>query len=165
MSIPRCDLVYFREAFHDAIELGHQYSVSVVGGNTLPGPSNAPPQTMVQPFGYHALVHARCEIGRPTCGRVLLVPCGVHHGRSGDPLLAELYTCSETGHHCHCTKGYQNFSNDQAIELLANYGLSYWFAFAVNNHVRLGHDSVLVKGIFWLLFSKYSCMPTSEWAK
>eukprot|EP00731_Ephydatia_muelleri_P036421 Em0253g1a len=47
-------------------------------------------------------------------------------------------------------------SNDQAIELLANYGLSYWFVFAVNNHVRLGHDSVLVKGIFWLLFSKYS---------
>ena len=41
---------------------------------------------------------------------------------------------------------------DKAIELLANYGLSYWFAFAVNNHVRLGHDSVLVKGIFWLLF-------------
>jgi hypothetical protein len=99
VSIPRCDLVYFREAFHDAIELGHQYSVSVVGGNTLPGPSNAPPQTMVQPFGYHALVHARCEIGRPRCGRVLLVPCGVHHGRSGVRLLAELYTCSEASGH------------------------------------------------------------------
>ena len=26
-------------------------------------------------------------------------------------------------------------------------------------------DSVLVKGIFWLLFSKYSSMPTSERAK
>ena len=91
--------MYFREALHDAIELGHQYSVSVVGGNTLPGPSNAPPQTMVQPFGYHDLVHARCEIGRPTCGRVLLVPCGVHHGHSGDRLLAELYTCSEASGH------------------------------------------------------------------
>ena len=385
VSIPRCDLVYFREAFHDAIELGHQYSVSVVGGNTLPGPSNAPPQTMVQPFGYHALVHARCEIGRPTCGRVLLVPCGVHHGRSGDRLLAELYTCSEASGHfvssgvrrvesglsfptrgaprrytlaletaraerrgvfqyglemgaeelmpwvlkdrladrgsshsvrcgavackienstqflnethmlissslirgagsglllrptppgrqevtipqgaylcffanrtpaperppsdyelgstrrggagvgvydpqvydgqnigrfinqggllegikalvasCDLEQGgnlyqpavaentfdkYTNvvytamrggqdtivtarkaiqISNNQAIELLANYGLSYWFAFAVNNHVSLGHDSVLVKGIFWLLFSKYSSMPTSERAK
>eukprot|EP00731_Ephydatia_muelleri_P025886 Em0017g969a len=210
VSIPRCDLVYFREALHDAIELGHQYSVSVVGGNTLPGPSNAPPQTMVQPFGYHDLVHARCEIGRPTCGRVLLVPCGVHHGHSGDRLLAELYTCSEalailcqvavlvsTGtkqcnlwvpamvlalenlscskHTASAMRGGQDtivtarkaikISNDQAIELLANYGLSYWFVFAVNNHVRLGHDSVLVKGIFWLLFSKYSCMPTSERAK
>ena len=59
---PRCDLVYFREAFHDAIELGHQYSVSVVEDGTLPGPSNALPQTVVQPFGYLALVHARCEI-------------------------------------------------------------------------------------------------------
>ena len=96
MSIPRCDLVYFREAFRDAIELGHQYSVSVVGSDTLLGPSNAPLQTVVQPFGYHALVHARCEIGRPTCGRVLLVPFGVHHGHSGDRLLAELYTCNET---------------------------------------------------------------------
>ena len=96
---PRCDLVYFREAFHDAIELGHQYSVSVVEDGTLPGPSNALPQTVVQPFGYLALVHARCEIGRPTCGRVLLVPCGVHHGRSGDRLLAELYTCSEASGH------------------------------------------------------------------
>ena len=38
--------------------------------------------------------------------------------------------------------------NEKAIELLANYGLSNWFAFAVNNHVRLGHESVLVKGIF-----------------
>ncbi|KAL5479159.1 hypothetical protein EMCRGX_G022649 [Ephydatia muelleri] len=91
----RAFAVTSKEALHDAIELGHQYSVSVVGGNTLPGPSNAPPQTMVQPFGYHDLVHARCEIGRPTCGRVLLVPCGVHHGHSGDRLLAELYTCSE----------------------------------------------------------------------
>eukprot|EP00731_Ephydatia_muelleri_P036761 Em0320g5a len=46
-------------AFHDAIELGHQYSVSVVEDGTLPGPSNALPQTVVQPFGYLALVHAR----------------------------------------------------------------------------------------------------------
>ena len=92
---PRCDLVYFREAFHDAIELGHQYSVSVVEDGTLPGPSNALPQTVVQPFGYLALVHARCEIGRPTCGRVLLVPCGVHHGRKGARLFVEVYTCNK----------------------------------------------------------------------
>ena len=63
---PRCDLVYFREAFHYAIELGHQYSVSVVEDGTLPGPSNALPQCVVQPFGYLTLVHARCEIGRPS---------------------------------------------------------------------------------------------------
>eukprot|EP00731_Ephydatia_muelleri_P014292 Em0008g12a len=349
-SLPRCDLVYFREAFHDAIELGHQYSVSVVEDGTLPGPSNALPQTVVQPFGYLALVHARCEIGRPTCGRVLLVPCGVHHGRSGDRLLAELYTCSEASGHfvssgvrrvesglsfptrgaprrytlaletaraerrgvfqyglemgaeelshgmqflnethmsvspslikgagsglmvrptppgrqevtipkgaylcffanhtpapeghpsdyelgstrrggarvdvvydpqvydgknigrfinqggllegikalvasCDRDQGgdvYQpkvaenifnqhanvvyttqrggqemvvtakqdiRTSSDQAIELLANYGLPYWFAFAVRNHLSLGHDSVLVKGVFWLLFSTFS---------
>ena len=53
-------------------------------------------------------------------------------------------------------------SSDQAIELLANYGLPYWFAFAVRNHLSLGHDSVLVKGVFWLLFSTFSCMPTRE---
>jgi hypothetical protein len=56
-------------------------------------------------------------------------------------------------------------SSDQAIELLANYGLPYWFAFAVRNHLSLGHDSVLVKGVFWLLFSTFSCMPTRERAK
>ena len=87
--------MYFREAFHDAIELGHQYSVSVVEDGTLPGPSNALSQTVVQPFGYLALVHARCEIGRPTCGRVLLVPCGVHHCRNGACLLVEVYTCNK----------------------------------------------------------------------
>ena len=56
-------------------------------------------------------------------------------------------------------------SSDQAIELLANYGLPYWFAFAVRNHLSLGHDSVLVKGVFWLLFSTFSSMPTTERAK
>ena len=383
---PRCDLVYFREAFHDAIELGHQYSVSVVEDGTLPGPSNALPQTVVQPFGYLALVHARCEIGRPTCGRVLLVPCGVHHGRKGARLLVEVYTCNKasdqfvstgvrrveaglsfptrgapirynlaletargncrgvfqygadmgveelmpwvlkdrladrgSSHSVRCgavvctvannmqflnethmsvspslikgagsglmvrptppgrqevtipkgaylcffanhtpapeghpsdyelgstrrggarvdvvydpqvydgknigrfinqggllegikalvascdrdqggdvyqpkvaenifnqhanvvyttQRGGQEMvvtakqdirtSSDQAIELLANYGLPYWFAFAVRNHLSLGHDSVLVKGVFWLLFSTFSSMPTTERAK
>ena len=383
---PRCDLVYFREAFHDAIELGHQYSVSVVEDGTLPGPSNALPQTVVQPFGYLALVHARCEIGRPTCGRVLLVPCGVHHGRKGARLFVEVYTCNKasdqfvstgvrrveaglsfptrgapirynlaletargnrrgvfqygadmgveelmpwvlkdsladrgSSHSVRCgavvctvannmqflnethmnvspslikgagsglmvrptppgrqevtipkgaylcffanhtpapeghpsdyelgstrrggawvdvvydpqvydgrnigrfinqggllegikalvascdrdqggdvyqpkvaenifnqhanvvyttQRGGQEMvvtakqdirtSSDQAIELLANYGLPYWFAFAVRNHLSLGHDSVLVKGVFWLLFSTFSSMPTTERAK
>eukprot|EP00731_Ephydatia_muelleri_P014291 Em0008g11a len=366
--LPLCDLVYFREAFHDAIELGHQYSVSVVEDGTLPGPSNALPQTVVQPFGYLALVHARCEIGRPTCGRVLLVPlreasdqfvstgvrrveaglsfptrgapygtillwetargncrgvfqygadmgveelmpwvlkdsladrgsshsvrCGavvctvannmqflnethmsvspslikgagsglmvrptppgrqevtipkgaylcffanhtpapeghpsdyelgstrrggarvdvvydpqVYDGKNigrfinqggllegikalvascdrdqgGDvyqPKVAEnifnqhanvVYTTQRGGQEMVVTaKQDIRTSSDQAIELLANYGLPYWFAFAVRNHLSLGHDSVLVKGVFWLLFSTFSSMPTTERAK
>ena len=37
----------------------------------------------MEQLGYLALVNARYEIGRQTCGGVLLVPTGVHHGRLG----------------------------------------------------------------------------------
>ena len=42
-------------------------------------------------------------------------------------------------------------SSNEAIELYANYGLSYWMTLAVRDHLRLGHDCDLVKGVFWLL--------------
>ena len=56
-------------------------------------------------------------------------------------------------------------SPNNATELLANYGLPYWLAFAVRNHVHLGHDCELVKGVFWLLLSRLSTMPPSERGK
>ena len=94
VNTPRCNLVYFREVFHDAIELGHQYTIAPVeDADALPEGSNARPQ--VEAFGHLSLVHARNQVGRPTCGRVLLVPHGVHHGRNGDRLLVELYTCNK----------------------------------------------------------------------
>ena len=91
---PSCRLVYFREAFHDAIEAGHRFSVTTMEDvDTLPEASSARPQ--VTHFGHLALVHARNEIGKPSCGRVLLVPYGVHHGRNGLRLLVEIYTSSK----------------------------------------------------------------------
>lgn len=42
-------------------------------------------------------------------------------------------------------------SPNNATELLANYGLPYWLAFAVRSHVHLGHNCELVKGVIWLL--------------
>ncbi|KAL5503669.1 hypothetical protein EMCRGX_G010654 [Ephydatia muelleri] len=45
------------------------------------------------------------------------------------------------------------------IELLANYGLPYWLAHVVKYHRHIGHDSNLVKCVFWLLLSDKSTMP------
>ena len=45
------------------------------------------------------------------------------------------------------------------IELLANYGLPYWLAHVVKYHRHIGHDSDLVKCVFWLLLSDKSTMP------
>ena len=45
VNTPRCNPVYFREVFHDAIELGHQYTIAPVEDtDSLPGESNARPQ-------------------------------------------------------------------------------------------------------------------------
>ena len=46
------------------MELGHSYTFDIAGGAA---------GVMVEPLRYLALVNARYEIGRQTCGRVLLV--------------------------------------------------------------------------------------------
>ena len=43
----------------------------------------------------------------------------------------------------------------------ANYGLQYWLTFVVTHHVNLGHDTDLVRAVFWLLLSKHSSVPQS----
>ena len=98
---------------------------------------------------------SRLHLSRITTTAVTLMEQG---GNLYQPVVAEntfdkytnvVYTAMRGGQDTIVTaRKAIKISNDQAIELLANYGLSYWFAFAVNNHVRLGHDSVLVKGIF-----------------
>ena len=98
---------------------------------------------------------SRLHLSRITTTAVTLMEQG---GNLYQPVVAEntfdkytnvVYTAMRGGQDTIVTaRKAIKISNDQAIELLANYGLSYWSAFAVNNHVRLGHDSVLVKGIF-----------------
>ena len=51
----------FREALHDAVELGHLYTVVATREDDEPGPSTRHASTFVSRriYGYQALVHAR----------------------------------------------------------------------------------------------------------
>ena len=104
VEAPRCSVMAFREAHHDAFELGHSYAFD---GAT----SHHDQPAGVEQLGYLALVNARYEIGRQTCGRVLLVPTGVHHGRSGDRLVAEIYTSDTLTPHQFVSSGVRRVEN------------------------------------------------------
>ena len=70
VSTPRCNPVYFREVFHDAIEQGHQYTIPPVEDtDSLPGESNARPQ--VKMFGHLSW----CMPGTRLAGRRVDVCC------------------------------------------------------------------------------------------
>ena len=106
---PSCLVVQFREAFHDAVELGHQYTVVATREDDEPGPSTRQPTTSVlrRNYGYQALVHARhalatakvrcnsAEMGFGVimclCAQVILLVChGVHRGDGGDRIVVEV---------------------------------------------------------------------------
>ena len=103
LRVPSMALLSFREKYHDAIELGHQYTITLGMHNIhlvmitiafvchFSHPENTTPVT--KEFGYLALVHARSEIGR--AARILLTVHGVHRGQGGDLLLAEVHTSTE----------------------------------------------------------------------
>ena len=73
----RCRMIPFRELYHDAVELGHEYDVTV----------NGQPQTCMK-WGYEALVCARK--GLANAQLLWIVP--TTSDRSGDRLLLEIYT-------------------------------------------------------------------------
>ncbi|KAL5503688.1 hypothetical protein EMCRGX_G010677 [Ephydatia muelleri] len=90
LAAPQCTLVQFREAFHDAVELGHQYIVVATREDDEPGPSTRQPTTSVsrRNYGYQALVHARHALA--TAKVILLVCHGVHRGDGGDRIVVEV---------------------------------------------------------------------------
>eukprot|EP00731_Ephydatia_muelleri_P038891 Em0971g1a len=90
LAAPQCTLVQFREAFHDAVELGHQYTVVATREDDEPGPSTRQPTTSVlrRNYGYQALVHARHALA--TAKVILLVCHGVHRGDGGDRIVVEV---------------------------------------------------------------------------
>eukprot|EP00731_Ephydatia_muelleri_P003668 Em0001g3668a len=61
LAAPQRTLVQFREALHDAVELGHLYTVVATREDDEPGPSTRHASTFVSRriYGYQALVHAR----------------------------------------------------------------------------------------------------------
>ena len=74
-------LIPFREKFHDAVELGHQYRIELqaVSGERT---------TQEAAFGFLGLVKARLNIAQSK--ETFLVPHGAD--QSGDRLLVEIYT-------------------------------------------------------------------------
>ena len=72
VSTPRCNPVYFREVFHDAIELGHQYTIAPVDNRPTPRTYSLGKHSQVQPGVLQGGL-PRCDRTRPsihhcTCG-------------------------------------------------------------------------------------------------
>ena len=79
---PQVLLVPFRELHHDAIELGHLYSVRDRASGS---------EVLRQHFGYEALVKARANVANAV--KVVVVPHNTD--RSGQRLLLEVFTLEE----------------------------------------------------------------------
>ena len=93
-------MVQFREAFHDAVELGHRYTVAT-RDNDEPEPSKPLPfcdGTMATRLLSMLVVHWRLQRCVATvimclCAQVILLVChGVHRGDGGDRIVVEVVT-------------------------------------------------------------------------